>query len=286
MKTRLVVERQDRNTIEVAPKLFSVLEYLVKEDANQHAVAVREMAAALPLARTTLHRILNTLEKIGYIEKADKKAHYRLGTKFHELTEPGSHFRRLVSLAKAVMVDLMIRFSETVNLGVLDEGEVSYVDVIESPRSLRTAANAGDRNPVHSTSLGKTLLAFMPDEEVEKILQNHPMIKLTPKTITQKKHLLENLAAIREQGIALDLEENVEGVTCVAAPIFDQHGRIVAALSISGPTTRVESKMAAIREGVKSAGQKISRMLGPRSESPIKTSTTSKLQTPAVASKS
>ena len=286
MKTRLVVERQDRNTIEVAPKLFSVLEYLVREDANQHAVAVREMAKALPLARTTLHRILNTLEKIGYIEKADKKAHYRLGQKFHELTEPGSHFRRLVSLAKAVMVDLMIRFSETVNLGVLDEGEVSYVDVIESPRSLRTAANAGDRNPVHSTSLGKTLLAFMPDEEVEKILQNHPMIKLTPKTITQKKHLLENLAAIREQGIALDLEENVEGVTCVAAPIFDQHGRIVAALSISGPTTRVESKMAAIREGVKSAGLKISRMLGPRSESPIKASTTSKPQTPAVASKS
>ena len=104
-----------------------------------------------------------------------------------------------------------------------------------------TTANAGDRNPVCSTSLGKTFSLSCLDEEVEKILRNHPMIKLTPKTITQKKHLLENLAAIRKQGIALDLEENVEGVTCVAAPIFDQHGPIsMAALSISGPTTRVE----------------------------------------------
>jgi DNA-binding IclR family transcriptional regulator len=168
------------------------------------------------------------------------------------------------------MVDLMVRFSETVNLGVLDEDQVSYIDVIESPSSLRIAATAGDRNPLHSTSLGKALLAFLPEDEVAGILENHPLIKMTPKTITQRKHLIEHLASVREQGVAFDLEENVEGVICVAAPIFDQRGRVVAAVSVSGPSIRMESKLTALREAVQSAGMKISRMLGPRSESPLK----------------
>ena len=259
-------QRKDRNNIEVGPKLFAVLEYFVREDATQHAIPVRDMTVALPFARTTLHRILNTLERIGYIEKAAEKSHYRLGHKFYELTEPATHYRRLLSVAKAVMVDLMVRFSETVNLGVLDEHQVSYIDVIESPSSLRTAANAGDRNPLHSTSLGKALLAFLPDDEVEVILEKNPMVKMTSKTITQRKHLIEHLASVREQGVAFDLEENVEGVTCVASPIFDQRGRVVAAISVSGPSTRMEAKILALREAIQGAGTKISRLIGLRSE--------------------
>lgn len=258
--------RRDKNNIEVGPKLFAVLEYFVREDATQHPVSVRDMAVALPFARTTLHRILRTLENIGYIEKAAEKSHYRLGHKFYELTEPATHYRRLMSVAKAVMVDLMIRFSETVNLGVLDEHQVSYIDVIESPSSLRTAANAGDRNPLHSTSLGKALLAFLPDEEVEVVLEKNPMVKMTSKTITQRKHLIEHLASVREHGVAFDLEENVEGVTCVASPIFDQRGRVVAAISVSGPSSRMEAKIVALREGIQAAGTKISRLIGLRSE--------------------
>ena len=160
------------------------------------------------------------------------------------------------------------------NLGILDEGQVSYIDVIESPSSLRTAANAGDRNPVHSTSLGKALLAFMPGDEVESILENHPLLKMTSKTITQKKHFMEHLSSVREQGVAFDLEENVEGVICVAAPIFDHRGRVVASLSVSGPATRMEPKLTAIQEGIRNAGLKISRMLGPRSMAVINSEST------------
>jgi IclR family acetate operon transcriptional repressor len=86
---------------------------------------------------------------------------------------------------------------------------------------------------------------------------------MTSKTITQKAHLLQHLASVREQGIAFDLGENVDGVVCVAAPVFDPHGRIVAGLSVSGPTSRMEAKLMVIRDDVRTAGLKISRMLGP-----------------------
>lgn len=255
----------DKNYIGVTAKIFSVLEYFIKEGAKQQAISFQELSTALPFARTTVHRILYSLEKLGYVEKADVKAHYRLGPKFFELTEPAVHFRRLQSLAKAVMTDLLVRYSETVNLGVLDDGQVAYIDVLQSPSALRIAATPGDRNPVHSTALGKVILAYLPNEEVEALVEQNPMIRMTSKTITQKAHYLEHLAAVREQGVAFDLGENVEGVVCVAAPIFDQHGRVVAGLSVSGPASRMESKLSSIREDVRLAGLKISRMLGPLS---------------------
>jgi IclR family transcriptional regulator, KDG regulon repressor len=255
----------DKNYIGVTAKIFSLLEYFIKEGAKQQAISFQELSTALPYARTTVHRILYSLEKLGYVEKADAKAHYRLGPRFFELTEPAVHFRRLQSLAKAVMTDLLVRYSETVNLAVLDNGQVAYIEVLQSPSALRIAANPGDRNPVHSTSLGKVILAYLPKEDVESIIEQHPLIRMTPKTITQKAHYLEHLSSVREQGIAFDLGENVEGVVCVAAPIFDQHGRVVAGISVSGPASRMESKLSSIREDVRSAGLKISRILGPLS---------------------
>src|SRR2546427_714105 len=168
----------DKNYIGVTAKIFSLLEYFIKEGAKQQAIPFQELSRALPFARTTVHRILYSLEKLGYVEKADVKAHYRLGPKFFELTEPAVHFRRLQSLAKAVMTDLLVRYSETVNLGVLDNGQVAYIEVLQSPSALRIAANPGDRNPVHSTALGKVILAYLPKEEVESIVEQHPLIRM------------------------------------------------------------------------------------------------------------
>jgi IclR family transcriptional regulator, KDG regulon repressor len=258
-------QQPDKNYIGVTAKIFAVLEYFVQEGAQQQAVSFQELSSALPFARTTVHRVLYSLEKLGYVEKAEIKAHYHLGPKFFALTQPAVQFRRLQAVAHAVMLELLVRHSETVNLGVLDTGQVAYIDVVQSPSALRIAANPGDRNPVHSTSLGKVILAYLPEAEVEKILKQYPLIRMTSKTITQKVHLIEHLAAVREQGVAFDLGENVDGVLCVAAPIFDQHGRAVAGISISGPTTRMESKLMAIRDDVRNAGVKISRLLGPLS---------------------
>jgi IclR family transcriptional regulator, KDG regulon repressor len=256
--------RVDRNFIAVAGKLFSVLEYFISEGARQQSISVQEMSKALPLARTTLHRILHTLERLAYVEKGEGKARYRLGPRFFELTEPAVHFRKLQSVAKSIMLELMIRYGETVNLGVIDEGQVDHIEVIQSPSALRIAAHPGDRNPVHSTALGKVIMAFLPEDAIDSIFQDYPMIRMTPKTITQRTHFLKHLALVREQGIAFDLGENIDGVTCVAAPVFDRQGHVVAGLSISGPTSRMEAKMADLQEDVRKSGLAISRMLGNR----------------------
>jgi IclR family transcriptional regulator, KDG regulon repressor len=226
-------------------------------------VAFAELAHALPFARTTVHRILYSLEKLGYVEKDEFKSHYQLAAKFFDLTGPVVHFRRLQSVAKTVMQDLLLRFGETVNLAILEDGHITYIDVLQSPSALRIAAVPGERNPVHCTALGKAILAFLPEPEVQALLQNYPLLRRTPKTITQKKHFIEHLAAVRERAVALDLEENISGVICAAAPIFDQAARVVAGISVSGPGSRMEPKLGQVQEELRNSALAISRMLSP-----------------------
>jgi IclR family transcriptional regulator, KDG regulon repressor len=244
-------------------KIFAVLEYFVEAGATRKSVAFADLTRALPFARTTVHRILYSLEKLGYVEKDEYKSHYHLGGKFFDLTSSAVHFRRLQTLAKEVMQHLLLRFGETVNVGILEDNQVTYIDVLQSPSALRIAAVIGQRNPVHCTSLGKVLLAFLPENEAQSILEKTPMIRRTPKTITQKKHFMEHLSTVRESGVALDLEENLNGVTCAAAPIFDQAGRVIAGISITGPSSRMESKLAQIQEELKASALSVSRMLSP-----------------------
>lgn len=255
-------QQVDKNYICVTEKIFAVLEYFIKEGARQESLSFQAVSAALPFAKTTVHRILYSLQKLGYVERDDSKALYRLGPRFFELTEPAVHFRRLQSVAASVMTELLVRFSENVNLGVIDNGQVAYINVLQSPSALRVAAHPGQRNPVHSTALGKVIAAFLPEEEVAAIIERCPPIKMTPKTITQRAHFLQHLASVRERGVAFDLGENVEGVICIGAPIFDQHGRVVAGISMSGPASRMEAKLPRLQEEAKEAGLKISRMLG------------------------
>ena len=253
----------DKNYIEVMGKIFAVLEYFVERGGKQRSVAFVEVAGAVPFARTTVHRILYSLEKLGYVEKDEVKSRYHLASKFFELTGPVTHFRRLQAVSKSVMQNLLLRFSETINLGVLEDGQVVFIEVLQSTSALRIAGTPGERNPLHSTALGKAMLAFLPESEVEAILERYPLIRRTPKTITQKKHLLEHLASVRERGIAFDMEENLTGVVCVAAPIFNQAGRVIAGLSVSGPATRMEPKLAQIQDELLNSALTLSRMLSP-----------------------
>jgi len=164
------------------------------------------------------------------------------------------------------MIELMIRYGETINLGIIDGSQVEHIDVLQSPSALRIAAHPGHRNPVHSTALGKVIMAFLSEQQREAILQDYPMIKMTPRTITTRSGFLKHLAVVREQGVAFDVSENIDGVTCVAGPIFDQNNRIVAGLSISGPASRMEAKMPNLQRDVKQSSLAISRMLGHRAQ--------------------
>ena len=253
----------DKNYIEVMGKIFAVLEYFVETGTARKSIASADLARALPFARTTVHRILYSLEKLGYVERDEVRSRYQLSPKFFELTGPAVHFRRLQTISKGVMQSLLLRFGETVNLGMLEDGQVAYIEVLQSPSALRIAAIPGERNPVHCTALGKAMLAFLPQNEVDSILEHHPPVRRTPKTITQRRHLLEHLGSIREHAVALDMEENLSGVICAAAPVFDQSGRVIAGISVSGPSGRMEPKLAQVQKEIRNSAMALSRMLSP-----------------------
>jgi DNA-binding IclR family transcriptional regulator len=131
---------------------------------------------------------------------------------------------------------------ETVHLGVLDQGEVLYVDSRESPLNSFAASHIGKRNPVHCTALGKAMLAFLPDEEVASICGEKGFRKQTGQTILTLARLRADLAAARRDGYAVDDRELNEGTRCVAAPVRNHDGRVFAALSVSGPVSRVTTE--------------------------------------------
>ena len=200
------------------------------------------------------------------MEKDDVTSHYRLTAKFFNLTGPIIHFQHLQSVAKPVLQNLVFSHTETSSIAVIENGQLTHIDVHQSPSALRFVSSPGDLNPVHCTALGKAILAFLPQSELNAILNKHPLVRKTPKTITSMTHFLEHLASVREQGVAFDMEENSNGVTCIAAPIFDRTGQVFAACSISGPTARMTPKLNALEDDVRAAALTITKMLSPLSK--------------------
>lgn len=255
-------KQADKSYIAVMAKIFHVLERFV-DDTTNRGLAFSQIAKDLPFSRTTIHRILYTLAKLGYVERTETASHYRLTRKFHDISGTILSFQHLQVVSKPVMRTLLVRYSETVNLGSLDGGEVTYLDVAQSPSALPLAAFPGDRNPVHSTALGKAMLAFLPESQIRTILNQSPLFRRTSHTITQHARLLEHLATVRGERVALDQEENVDGVTCVAAPIFGPSGKVMAAFSVSGPASRMTAKLGALKSDVRAAATSVTRILKP-----------------------
>ena len=169
----------------------------------------------------------------------------------------------LQAVARPVLSDLWKATQETVNLGVLDQGTVLYLDVIESSHEFRLASHIGTRRSLHATALGKTLAAFAPASAREDVLSGVVFQPATPKTIRNLVQFREELEKIRRQGHAVDNEEAVLGARCVSAPILNNDGVAVAAVSISGPITRVSpSQVPALAQAVKVAANAISSAMG------------------------
>jgi DNA-binding IclR family transcriptional regulator len=226
---------------------------------------VRE--AGLP--KTTVFRYLRTLATIGFIEHDAEADRYRPGLGLWRLSHAGGSYETLKQVCKPYMKRLRQRFNETINLGVLSGGEVFYLDVLESERSLRMQSSIGATDQLHSTSLGKVFLAFCPPER-RALLIPKSLPRMTPNTITDHAKLLEQLEIIRTTGYAIEIGENEEGSYCVAAPIRDGRNIAVAAMSLSGPISRYdESARQAICAGLMSATDEIGQALrGGSSEMP------------------
>ena len=202
-----------------------------------------ELARHLGLDRSTTYRILLSLERTGFVEKDEEGGTYSLGLAAFEIGNAYLRQRDLIQVSKPIMADLAQIVQETVHLAVLSDTEIVYVDKVDSPRSLGVMSKIGQRGPVYCTALGKTLLAFQPEDEQSRIVREIKLAPLTPRTITSKQKLMEELKRIRKQGYALDRREIEEDVECVGAPIRNHIGEVIAALSISGPQRKIDTPM-------------------------------------------
>lgn len=210
---------------------------------------------------TTTLRMLESLRSRDFVRQ--RNGRYEIGPGAFEV---GCRFLSGMSLAieaQTLVQELAERVDETASLGILDEGEVLYVAIAHGQRELGIQSVPGRRHPAYCTALGKAMLADLPWEMVEEVLAAHPPAPLTPSTIVDPEHMRRELARIVTNRYAVDLEERVPGVTCVASPIRDQSGGVMAAISVSGPTMRVNpERLAALAEEVIAFADKASGVLG------------------------
>jgi DNA-binding IclR family transcriptional regulator len=252
-------------SIAVLDRALDLLEALAEAPAGA-ALGVSEVARRAGVTKSAAFRILANLERRGYVAKDPVSARYTLGTHLVYLGERSLGAIDLRTAARPALEALQQRFGETVNLGVREGAEVVYVDMIESFHGLRMAARVGGRDYLHSTALGKAILAFLPPAERDHLLHAPGGLPArTERTITDSVKLRVELGRVRERGIAEDRDENEVGARCLGAPIFDHRGVVAGAISVSAPDSRLDDARAAeVAVAVRAEAAAITRRLGGR----------------------
>lgn len=237
-----------------------VLETLAKEDQG---LSLADLDNRLELHKSTLHRLIMVLERHRLISRNPQNGNYVLGIKLFELGSKAVPHRLLLRHAHSYLEKLVYETGETAHLCILDEGEVLYLEKVESSHSMRISSSIGNRNPVHTSAVGKVLLAYLDGDEVDRILQMRGLKQYTSNSITTAIQLKKELSEVRKRGYAVDDEEGTQGVRCVGAPVKDHLGNVIASISIAGPSFRVtKENIPAIAKSVMTVADKLSRELG------------------------
>ncbi|TBH15457.1 IclR family transcriptional regulator [Thermus thermamylovorans] len=240
-------------------KVGEVLELFTRERPEW---GVSEVAKALGLPKSSAHALLATLAQIGLLKRS-REGRYRLGWRILALAQVLLYTSSWRQEARRAMEELVARFGETTHLAVLECGRVVYVDKLEGTRAVKVATTGvGVELPAHCSGVGKVLLAFRSWEEVESIVAERGMPAFTPNTITTLDELRTELQAVRERGYAYDIEEVVPELCCVAAPIRDHTGEVVAAMSLSVPFYRFQQLKEEYRRAILEATRAVSERLG------------------------
>lgn len=202
-------------------------------------IQIARLAEKVPLSKSTIHRLLSTLNNMNYVVKVPESDNYKLGYQVVYLSRNVLNSNSIKRIAQPFLESLSNDINETIHLCIEDNGEVLYIDKIESNQTIRMYSRVGNRAPMYCTGVGKVLLSGMTLEKFDEIVGNTSFNAKTPNTITTKEKLNEEIDKIILQGYALDNIENEEGIRCIAAPIKDYQGKIIASFSISGPSNRI-----------------------------------------------
>ena len=248
------------SVIRVVSLALDSIEFLCKQ---KDGLGVRELARKLGAGKSTVHRILQTLEGHGLARQIPETERYVITAwlvKLASLIQNNLEFR---SVARPFLSALQKYCGEAIFIGVLDGAEVVIVDCIESSEPLRMSADIGFREPAYSTGLGKVLLASLTQQELASFFQNTELKALTVKTLASVELLRSELNRVRLLCFAVDDEETLIGVRCVAAPVRDVSGRVVAAISLSGPSVRLDpGRISSLAQEVRATAESIASQLG------------------------
>lgn len=222
-------------TDDIAGKGLALVDVLASE---QGPLALSELARRARQPRSTSHRLLRTLGEFGLVAQRDD-GRYALGQRLVDLGRRAVLNADLREIARPRLRRLRDLTGETAHLGVVLGDEVVYLEKVESEHAVRMASEIGGRNPLHCTALGKAILAHGSPELCDRVLRAGRLASRTEHTLTNAAALAEDLRLVRSRGFSLDDEESELDLRCIGAPVLDAEGRAVAAVSVSGPTTRV-----------------------------------------------
>ncbi len=251
--------RKKWQPVGVLSKTFRLLE-IIKD--SRLPPNLTELSRRAGLNKSTALRFLAHLEAEGYLRR-DERSRYHLGPRLLELGQAAASSQaHLREVARPLLWELWRETQETVNLGILEGFEVAYVDCLESPHDLRLVTNVSMRAVYYRTALGKAIAAFLPEPQLRSLLESVEFQAFTPNTLASPELLLPELERIRRTGYAVDNEESVPGIRCVAAPVLNAEGLPAAAVSVSGPTVRITpDSVPELAAAVIRTAQRISKQL-------------------------
>lgn len=241
--------------VQVLSRAIAILNHLAQADGG---ASLTEVGNAVGLAASTTHRLLTSLESERYVRFDAETKLWSVGVQAFIMGNGFLRNRDLVRLARPHMRTLMEASGETVNLAIEDQGAAVYLSQVECREMMRTFARLGARVPMHCSGVGKALLSALDETLLNRHIDRHGQTRMTARTITGRSDLMADLAAARTRGYAIDDEEHAVGLRCVAAPIFNEHGDTVGAVSLSGPMARItDARIATLGASVAAASVRI-----------------------------
>ncbi len=241
---------------------LSLLEALA---GAEDGLTLTDLAQRVLLAPSTVHRLLATLERMGYVDQVGELGRWYVGLQAFRVGVSFLTHRDFVAQSHPYMRRLMEQSGETTNLGILDGTEAVFIDQVQCRETMRTIVKLGSRVPLHASGVGKAIFAAMPDDEIDAILRVKGLPRITANTITSPETMWAAIRVIRQRGWSFDDEEHAVATRCVAAPVYNERAEVLGAISVAGPVTRLpDERIKQLGPLVSQVAEDLTRRLGGR----------------------